>query len=81
MTFIPPNSNIPMHQPDEKTAANTLPPPPASIPVEKLIQSMKPETPLVIESGTGGFGTAGQSINSGGGGAPSAGMGAGTSQQ
>jgi pilus assembly protein CpaC len=25
--FMPPNSNIPMHQPDEKTADNTLPPP------------------------------------------------------
>ena len=26
---MPPNSNIPMHQPDEKTAENTLPPAPA----------------------------------------------------
>jgi pilus assembly protein CpaC len=65
--FIPPNSNIPMHQPDEKTAANTPPPAPTSVPVETLIESMKPEKPLVIESATGGFGTAGQSINQGGG--------------
>jgi len=64
--FIPPNSNIPMHQPDEKTAANTLPPAPTSIPVETLIESMKPEKPLVIESATGGFGTGGgQPLNSG----------------
>jgi len=64
--FMPPNSNIPMHQPDEKTADNTLPPPAPEIPVETLIQSMQPEKPLVIESGKGGFGTGGSSINSGG---------------
>jgi len=64
--FIPPNSNIPMHQPDEKTADNTLPPPAATVPVETLIQSMKPEKPLIIESGAGGFGTSGQVINGGG---------------
>ena len=64
--FIPPNSNIPMHQPDEKTADNTLAPAPATVPVEMLIESMKPEKPLVIESGTGGFGTAGAPINGGG---------------
>jgi pilus assembly protein CpaC len=61
--FMPPNSNFPMHQPDEKTAENTLPPPPLALPVEKLIESMKPEKPLVIESGTGGFGRGGQVIN------------------
>ncbi len=64
--FIPPNSNIPMHQADEKTAENTLPPAPATMPVEKLIDSMKPEKPLIIESATGGFGTGGQ-VSSGGG--------------
>lgn len=63
--FIPPNSNIPMHQPDEKTADNTLPPSAPSVPVETLIQSMKPEKPLIIESGAGGFGTSGAPINSG----------------
>ncbi len=63
--FIPANSNIEMHEPDAKTAANTLPPAPASLPVETLIESMKPEKPLVIESATGGFGTGGSSINSG----------------
>ncbi len=64
--FLPPNSNIPMHQPDEKTAANTPPASPTSIPVETLIESMKPEKPLVIES-AGAFGMAGQPLNSGGG--------------
>jgi pilus assembly protein CpaC len=54
--FLPPNSNIPMHTPDAKTAANTQAPPPATIPVEKLVQSMKPETPLVVEGSSGGFG-------------------------
>ncbi|MDR3411185.1 MAG: hypothetical protein P4L87_09625, partial [Formivibrio sp.] len=54
--FLPPNSNIPMNTPDAKTAENTPAPAPATIPVETLIKSMKPETPLVIESGTGGFG-------------------------
>jgi len=55
--FLPPNSNIPMHQPDAKTAENTLAPPPATIPVEKLIQSMKPEAPLIVDSASGTFGT------------------------
>jgi pilus assembly protein CpaC len=73
--FLPPNSNIPMHQPDEKTAGNTMPPPAPAIPVETLIDSMKPEKPLVIESGQGGFGQSGGAINSGGssGGTPSSG--------
>jgi pilus assembly protein CpaC len=78
LPFIPPNSNIPMHQPDEKTAENTLPPSPATIPVEKLIESMRPEQPLMIEGGGTQFGGSSGVINSGGGGAPSAGTGAGT---
>jgi hypothetical protein len=45
-----------MSTPDGKTADNTLPPAPASIPIEKLMDSMKPETPLVIEGSGGGFG-------------------------
>jgi pilus assembly protein CpaC len=77
--FMPPNSNVPMHHPDEKTAENTLPPPPPSIPVEKLIESMKPEKPLVIEGATGGFGTAGAAINPATGASPPTGM--GTPQQ
>jgi pilus assembly protein CpaC len=57
-TFLPPNSGIPMNTPDAKTAANTLPVPPATIPVETLVESMKPEKPLIIESATGNFGAA-----------------------
>jgi pilus assembly protein CpaC len=55
--FLQPNSNIPMHTPDAKSAANTPAPAPSTMPVEKLLDSMKPETPLVIESTTGNFGT------------------------
>ncbi len=64
--FLPPNSNVPMHQPDEKTAGATPATPPTSVPVETLIDSMKPEKPLVIEGTNGVFGTAGAPINSGG---------------
>lgn len=65
--FLPSNSNVPMHQPDAKTAANTLAPAPATMPVETLIQSMRSEKPLVIEGATGNFGAAssmGQSSSS-----------------
>jgi pilus assembly protein CpaC len=66
--FLPPNSGIPMNTPDAKTSANSLPPAPATMPIEKLIDSMKPEAPLVIEGG-GTFGNgAGGAISS----APSA---------
>jgi pilus assembly protein CpaC len=68
VAFLPPNSNIPMNNPDAKTPENTPPPPPTSIPVETLVDSMKPEKPLIIESSTGGFGMSGQAINQGGGG-------------
>jgi pilus assembly protein CpaC len=54
--FLPPNSNIPMNNPDAKSAANTMAPAPAAMPVQQLIDSMKPETPLIIESATGTFG-------------------------
>jgi pilus assembly protein CpaC len=49
--FLPPNSGIAMHTPDAKAPGAVAPPPPATIPVEKLIESMKPETPLQVESG------------------------------
>jgi pilus assembly protein CpaC len=62
--FLPPNSGIAMSNPDAKTPANTPATPPATIPVEKLIESMKPEAPLVIEGSGGGFGTAGGGISS-----------------
>jgi pilus assembly protein CpaC len=59
--FLPPNSNNPMNQPDAKTAANTPATPPPAVPVETLIQSMKPEKPMVIEGATGTFGGASSS--------------------
>jgi pilus assembly protein CpaC len=72
--FLPSNSNIPMNQPDAKTAANTLAPAPATIPVETLIQSMKSEKPLVIEGASGTFGAASTATpGSGGGAVPSVG--------
>jgi pilus assembly protein CpaC len=64
--FMPANSNIPMQQPDNGTAGSTPAAAPTSVPVETLIDSMKPEKPLIIEGATGTFGTTGPAINSGG---------------
>jgi pilus assembly protein CpaC len=75
--FLPPNSAITMNTPDAKTAANTQAPPPATIPVETLIDSMKPEAPLVIEGSTG-FGSASGGISSAAPSTPGAGAGTGT---
>ena len=58
--FLPPNSSIAMHTPDQKPAGSAPAPPPATIPVEKLIESMKPEQPLVMDGGMSvGGGSAG----------------------
>jgi pilus assembly protein CpaC len=51
VAFLPPNSAVPMHNPDTKTAETTPAPPPATMPVEQLIESMKPEKPLTDQSG------------------------------
>ncbi len=59
--FLPPNSGIPMNTPDAKTADNTPAPSPTVIPVEKLLDSMKPEPPLEIEGATQGFGASSSS--------------------
>jgi len=48
--FLPPNSGIPMTTPDGKRAGAVATRPPATIPVERLIQSMQPEKVLVIDS-------------------------------
>jgi pilus assembly protein CpaC len=49
--FLPPNSKIPMMNPTANvTGVKPLPPPPATIPVEQLIQSMRPEKPLEIDN-------------------------------
>lgn len=49
LQFMPQTSKT-LNQPDTKTSANTLPATPATIPVEKLIESMRPETPLTSVS-------------------------------
>ncbi len=54
--FLPANSGIPMNTPDEKSADNTLAPAPATMPVEKLVESLKPEAPLVVDGASGTFG-------------------------
>jgi pilus assembly protein CpaC len=62
--FMPPNSNIPMTNPGaDVTGAKPLPAEPPTMPIEKLLESMKPETPLVI--GTQGGGSGGGSASSG----------------
>ncbi len=58
--YLPPNSKIPMHTPDNTAVAQ--PPSPPTIPVEKLIDSMKPEQPLIIPSTSGTFGSGGTSF-------------------
>jgi pilus assembly protein CpaC len=53
--FLPSNSNQAMENPGPSvTGATPLPAAPPSMPVEKLIESMQPEQPLIIE---GGYGT------------------------
>jgi hypothetical protein len=53
-----------MNTPDAKTADNTPAPLPTVIPVEKLLDSMKPEPPLEIEGAGQGFGAASSSSTS-----------------
>ena len=49
--FLPSNSNMPMTTPETSAiGANAKVPPPPTMPVEKLIQSMKPEQPLDMNS-------------------------------
>lgn len=62
--FLPPNSNIPMHTPDAQVAG-AAPPHPQTIPVEQMLDSLKPEKPLVIE-GSSSFGGAGAPLNGAG---------------
>jgi pilus assembly protein CpaC len=65
--FLAPNSNIPMTTPTTPTAPTTTGAsatgvkPPATMPVEQLIQSMKPEKPLTDEGGYSSGGSAGSS--------------------
>jgi pilus assembly protein CpaC len=59
--FLPPNSGFPMSNPGIAVTGGQLPPPPGpSMPIEKLIESMQPEQPLIIDttgiSSSGSFG-------------------------
>jgi pilus assembly protein CpaC len=67
--FLPPNSTVPMHSPESAPGIAETAPAPATMPVEKLIESMKPEQPLVIDNGYGaGSGSTGGGGGGGGGG-------------
>jgi len=62
--FLPENSKIPMTTPGaDVTGAKPLPSSPQDIPIETMMDSLKPEKPLVITTGagvsSGGGGTAG----------------------
>jgi hypothetical protein len=70
--FLPPNSDTPMHQADTKSPDAVKPPVPTSIPVEKLVESLKPGPQLQIESG--GYSATGGGGSSGGGGGSSSGV-------
>ena len=60
--FLPPNSKIPMTTPGANvTGAKPLPPSSPQIPIEKLMESMKPEKPLILQSGSGMMGGGGSS--------------------
>lgn len=61
-TFLPPNSGIPLNQPDAKAPGATEAATPTSLPVEAVIDSMRPERPLVVEGATATFGS-GATIN------------------
>jgi pilus assembly protein CpaC len=73
--FLPPNSGIPLHTPDEKPAGAKPPEAPKSMPVEQLIQSMKAEKPLIVDApnSSGGAGSStggGSGAGASGGSAP-----------
>ncbi len=52
--FLPSNSNRAMTTPGaDVTGAKPLPPPPQDIPIERLMDSMKPEKPLVVQTDSG----------------------------
>ncbi len=48
--FMETNSNIPMHTPDAKAPGSTPPQAPPTMPIEQLMDSMKPEKGLEIDS-------------------------------
>ncbi len=73
--FLPSNSNIPMTTPGaDVTGAKAPAPPPPSMPVEKLIQSMQPEKTLVTDTvyNTGSYGSSQSGATGGASTAPAA---------
>jgi pilus assembly protein CpaC len=65
--FLSPNSKIPMTTPGaDVTGAKPLPPSPPKIPIENLMDSLKAEKPLVIQTGTGMTGGGGGGTSGGG---------------
>ena len=62
--FLPPNTGIPMTTPEGNVAATPAPP---SLPVETVVDSLKPEKPLVVQGETGQFGASTAATGSGGG--------------
>ncbi|MGB7190849.1 MAG: pilus assembly protein N-terminal domain-containing protein [Acidobacteriaceae bacterium] len=63
VAFLPPNSNIEMATPAGNPPAA---PQPTTIPVEKLVESMKPEKPLASSSSAGGSGGSSMGGSAGG---------------
>jgi len=61
--FLPPNSNTAMHTPDAGSGDQA--PPPGTMPVEQLIESMKPETPLSDTGSGSGMGASGSGMGTG----------------
>ncbi len=63
--FLPPNSTGPMHTPDGTTVGASPAAEPVTMPVEKLVESMKAGKPLAIEGSMGTGGGSGGSSSSG----------------
>lgn len=62
--FLPPNSEVPMQTPVPAPGTMEAEHAPATIPVEKLIESMQPERPLMIEDSYSAGGAGASSQNS-----------------
>ena len=61
--FLEADPGFSMSNPQQKTLATTPKVPPSVIPVEKLIESMRPESPLIIQDASGGFGSSSSTQN------------------
>jgi pilus assembly protein CpaC len=77
--FLPPNTGIPMNNPEPNTPGENSKAAPPNLPVETVVDSTRPEKPLIIEGATGNFGQAATNTNTGNN-SPSSGAGAGPQQ-